>query len=76
MAKQSFEDKIKELQNIVAVLEDEGSSLEECIKLYDKGTRLAVECNKILDEAETRILKMTDNGEGGFTEEKFISEEG
>ena len=75
MAKQSFEDKINELQKIVSVLEDENSSLEQCIELYDKGTKLALECNKILDEAETKIKKMTDDGKDGFIETEFISDE-
>lgn len=76
MAKQTFEDKIKELQKIVTILEDENSSLEQCIELYDKGTKLASECNKILDEAQNRIVRMSDDGNGGFSEEEFISEEG
>lgn len=76
MAKQTFEDKIKELQKIISVLEDENSSLEECIELYEKGTKLALECNKILDVAESKIVKMADDGEDGFIETEFISEEG
>ncbi len=76
MAKQTFEDKIKELQKIISVLEDENSSLEECIELYEKGTKLALECNKILDAAESKIVKMADDGEDGFIETEFISEEG
>ena len=76
MAKQTFEDKIKELQKIISVLEDENSSLEECIELYEKGTKLALECNKILDVAESKIVKMADDGEDGFVETEFISEEG
>jgi len=76
MAKQTFEDKIKELQKIISVLEDENSSLEECIQLYEKGTKLALECNKILDVAESKIVKMADDGEDGFIETEFISEEG
>ncbi len=76
MAKQTFEDKIKELQRIVSVLEDENSSLEQCIELYDAGTKLAAECNKILDEAQNKIVRMDDDGNGGFTEEEFIPEEG
>ena len=76
MAKQTCEEKIKELQKIISVLEDENSSLEECIELYEKGTKLALECNKILDVAESKIVKMADDGKDGFIETEFISEEG
>lgn len=76
MSKQTFEDKIKELQKIVTILEDENSSLEQCIELYDKGTKLAVECNKILDLAQNKIVRMSDDGNDGFSEEEFVSEEG
>ena len=76
MAKQTFEEKINELQKIVTILEDENSSLEQCIELYDKGTKLAAECNKILDQAQSKIVKMSDDGNDGFSEEEFVSEEG
>ncbi len=75
MAETTFENKIKELQKIVSVLEDESTSLEECIKLYDKGCKLANECSKILDNAESKISKMTLK-DGEYIEERFETEEG
>lgn len=75
MSNTSFEEKIAELQKIVNVLEDETTSLEECIKLYDKGCKLAAQCSKILDSAETKISKMTLK-DGEYIEEQFITEEG
>ena len=44
MKKLSFEASIQELEEIVAKLENGEESLEESLKLFEKGTKLASSC--------------------------------
>ena len=63
MAK-SFEESIIELENIVAKLESGSLSLEEGISSFEQGMEIANNCNKILADAEKRIVKVIEqNGE-------------
>ncbi len=51
----TFESMIKKLEDLVKQMEDGSIPLEKAIELYEKGTVLAKECNKKLDEAEQKI---------------------
>jgi len=63
MAK-NFEESIIELENIVAKLESGTLSLEEGISSFEQGMEIANNCNKILEDAEKRIVKVIEqNGE-------------
>lgn len=55
---ETFEDKLKRLQEIVNLLDQGSISLNDAIKLYEEGMELAVELRKILDEAELKIIKL------------------
>ncbi len=52
---ESYEKKLEELKEIVAKLEDGSASLDEMILLYERGTTLVKECEKILEEAEMKV---------------------
>ncbi len=52
---ESYEKKLEELKEIVAKLEDGSASLDEMILLYERGTALVKECEKILEEAEMKV---------------------
>ncbi len=54
-----FEEKIKQLEEIVKTLELGEVSLEESIELFKKGTKLSLECKKTLDEAQIEINSLT-----------------
>ncbi len=43
-----FESSLKELENIVAKLEDENINLEDSVKSFEKGVNLVKECQKQL----------------------------
>ncbi len=58
----SFENALKELENIVKNMEDENVSLDEALKLFSKGVELTDKCNKILDEAEQKITIIENRG--------------
>ena len=57
----AFEDALRELETIVERMEDGEPSLEESLKLFERGTDLARRCQKALDEAEQRIRTLADS---------------
>ena len=59
IAAMSFEAALKELEDIVARLEQGRISLEESISIYERGEHLKAHCEKLLKDAETRIDKIT-----------------
>jgi len=70
MAEVNFEKSITELENIVKALESGNLSLDEMIKLFEQGMKLSASCNKLLDEAESKInILMKNNGE--ITKQEF-----
>lgn len=61
---QSFEDMMKELENIVQKLDNENVSLEESLNLYQRGMKLSANCDETLKEAEQKVNElMTENNE-------------
>lgn len=61
--KLSYEEAFKELEDIVAALEDEGKSLEETLALFERGQLLAKHCAGLLDNAELKVQQLTDEDE-------------
>ncbi len=59
MKEKSFEEKLQELEEISEKLEVE-SDLEKSIKLYEKGKKLALECENILDKAQQKIIEISE----------------
>ena len=59
MAKINFEKSIERLEEITASLEKGDLSLEETIKLYTEGTKLAAECSELLENAQLKITKLS-----------------
>ena len=51
----AFEDALEELEAIVERMEDGEPSLEESLKLFERGMGLTRHCQKALDGAEQRI---------------------
>ena len=64
MAKDKFEDAIGRLEEIVRKMEAGDMTLEESLKAFEEGIKLARLCTKKLDEAERRvdILLKQDDG--------------
>ena len=57
----SFEDALEELETIVERMEDGAPSLEESLKLFERGMDLTRGCQKALDAAEQRIQSLADS---------------
>jgi exodeoxyribonuclease VII small subunit len=54
----SFEAAYRELQQVVAQLEDGGLDLERAIVLFERGTQLVQLCERIVDQAELRVTRL------------------
>ena len=54
----SYEAAFKELEEIVASLETNQQSLEESLKLYERGQALSKYCAGLLEKAELKIQQL------------------
>lgn len=59
IAELSFEQAMQELERVVSLLERGEASLEDSIRLYDRGARLREHCERRLKDAEERVEKIT-----------------
>jgi exodeoxyribonuclease VII small subunit len=55
MAKKIFEDSLAKLEKITEELESGDLSLEESLKKFEEGVKLAEFCNSKLDEAQQKV---------------------
>lgn len=73
MSKENFEESMKMLENIVTELENGNLNLDESVKKFEEGMKVAKKCNTILEEAENKItILLEKNGE--LKEEDFDAE--
>lgn len=75
MEEKSFEDNLKELEDIAKNLESGNLNLEEAIKEFEKGMALSKKCTEKLDEAEKKINILVQDENGHLAEETFVAEE-
>ncbi len=60
----NFEDSMKNLERIATELENGNLSLDESVKKFEEGMKLAKQCNDILEQAEKKItILLEKNGE-------------
>jgi len=59
----SFEEAFEELESIVEKLESGDLTLENSVKFYERGRLLSDHCQKVLDEAELRVNRLTEGGD-------------
>lgn len=70
----NFESALAELETIVKGLESGKTSLEESINAYERGIALKKHCEKKLQEAQSKIEKITTGPDGKVTTAQFDSE--
>jgi exodeoxyribonuclease VII small subunit len=58
MTKETFEEALAQLEEVVAKLEDESVGLEEALKLFERGVRLARRCRTQLEGVEKRVEQL------------------
>ena len=54
----TFEHQLAELSAIIEKMEQPDVGLEESLKLYEQGVQLTRKCQKIIDDAESRIKQL------------------
>ncbi len=60
----NFEEALEELESLVEQMEDGDLSLEESLAAFEKGVRIARECQDALKQAEQRVqILLQQNGE-------------
>ncbi len=64
IAKMSFEQAMKALEEVVGKLERGDVALEDSIKLYERGAELKKRCEAKLKEAEEKVASITLDGNG------------
>ncbi len=71
MAEKTFETSMRELEEVVGKLENGDITLDDSLKLFEQGIKLAKACQKKLDEAEKKVKILTADSNGDFVEEDF-----
>ena len=66
-----FETALKKLESIVQNLENGELSLEQALKQYEEGVKMADVCTKRLTEAQKRVEVLIKSGAGKFKTESF-----
>lgn len=61
---ESYEALYARLQEVVARLEQGELPLDETLRLYEQGVRLAAACQQLLDAAELRVRELAADGLG------------
>jgi len=67
----SFEDGLKELEDIVTKMEAGQVSLDDAVSLYERGMALQKRCQKQLEDARLRIEKIVKTNAGELMLEPF-----
>lgn len=73
--KLSFEQALKELEQIVADLENEDIELDSSIKKFETGVKLSSHCIEKLNEAEKKIEELTRSKDGKLITKKLDLDE-
>ncbi|HOX38579.1 MAG TPA: exodeoxyribonuclease VII small subunit [Candidatus Brocadiia bacterium] len=74
--RQSFEDALKKLEDVVRELEGGDLSLDDALARCESGMEACKLCYKLLEEAEVRVKKLIESDDGGIREEPFAETEG
>ena len=70
MEENNFEKSMENLENITTELEKGYLNLEESVKKFEEGMKIAKQCNNILENAEKKITILLEKN-GDFEEKPF-----
>ena len=73
LEKMTFEDAMKELENLVDSLDKGDISLDEAIAAYDRGSQLKDHCQKKLNEAKMKVETIQSSGDSKVIPNKLTS---
>ncbi|MBU0995650.1 MAG: exodeoxyribonuclease VII small subunit [Proteobacteria bacterium] len=74
MAKKSFEQTMKQLEDIVNELEKGDIPLEKALKIFEEGIKLSNQCSEILEQTERKISILLKDQNGVVVEKPFVNE--
>ncbi|GMV93303.1 MAG: hypothetical protein AMXMBFR82_30810 [Candidatus Hydrogenedentota bacterium] len=74
MAEPKFEKDLEKLEEIVTALEEGELSLDDAMKRFEEGIKLAKRCEKALSDAEKKIEILTRNADGDLEAQPFEDE--
>lgn len=74
MAKQTFENAMKQLEQIVKELETGDLPLEKALQRFEEGMKLSRFCSQKLEETEKRVTLLMKDPEGNILEKPFLEE--
>ena len=66
----TFEENLKELEELVRRLEAGNLDLDESLKIYEEAIVLRERCRKFLEESERKVQKLMETAQG-VTKEEF-----
>ena len=72
--KPDFEKSLARLEEVVRCLESPQLALDEAMKLFEEGVELSRECQKQLEEAESRVEILLKKADGKLVAEPFEPE--
>ena len=72
--KKTFEESMARLEQIVRAMERGDVALEESLKLFQEGTELVRNCQKLLDDAKLQVKMIMTAPDGSPVEEDFRDE--
>ena len=75
MAEKKFETSLSRLEEIVSSLEGGDLPLEQSLKLFEEGIKLARICNMRLEEAERKVEVLLKDKAGKMTTKPFEEED-
>ena len=73
MAKKTYEQALKQLEQIVQDLESGDMPLEKAIKKFEEGIQLSKYCTEKLDESEKRITILLQDAAGNVSDTPFAT---
>ena len=73
MAKQTFEQAMKKLEQIVQDLESGDQPLEKALNRFEEGMKLSKFCSKQLDETEKKVTVLLQDQQRDIFEASFVS---
>ena len=73
MQEKNFEQSMQDLEKIVTELEKGDLNLDESVKKFEEGMKIAKKCNNMLEEAEKKITILLEK-DGELEEKDFVGE--
>lgn len=72
---ESFEEKMKKLEEIAVELEKGNLDLDSSVSKFEEGMKISKECSEMLEKAEKKITMLIKGENGELAEENFVQNE-